>query len=77
MEVEKNVPIPAKKVNAKNNFVTLLKSMEVGDSILFDRTKTRPSSFYVCAGRLGYKITMREIDEKQARIWLISKQGES
>ena len=77
MEVEKNVPIPAKKVNAKNNFVTLLKSMEVGDSILFDRTKTKPSSFYVCARRLGYKITMRELDEKQTRFWLISKQEES
>ena len=77
MKVEKNVPIPVKKANAKNNFVTLLKSMEVGDSILFDRTKTKPSSFYVCARRLEYKITMRELDEKQTRIWLISKQEES
>ena len=77
MKVEKNIPIPAKKVNAKNNFVTLLKSMEVGDSVLFDRTKTKQSSFYVCARRLGYKITMRELDEKQTRVWLISKQEES
>lgn len=73
MKVEKNVPIPEKKINSKNNFVAILKSMEVGDSILFDRLETKPSSFYVCAKRLGFKVTVREIDEKQSRVWLTSK----
>jgi|TARA_R100000482_G_scaffold113436_1_gene56063 S-adenosylmethionine:tRNA-ribosyltransferase-isomerase (queuine synthetase) len=70
-KVEKNVPIPIKRANSKNNFVSILRSMEVGDSILFDRTKIKPSSFYVSARRLGFKITVREIDEKQSRLWRI------
>lgn len=69
MKIEKGIPIPMKKANSKNNFATILRSMEVGDSILFDRTETKPSSFYVCARRLGLKITVRELDEKQSRVW--------
>ena len=68
-KIEKDIPIPIKRAKSKNNFVVILKSMEVGDSILFDRTEIRPSSFYVCARRLGLKITVREIDEKQSRVW--------
>ena len=69
MKIEKGIPIPMKKANSKNNFATILRSMEVGDSILFDRTETKTSSFYVCARRLGLKITVRELDEKQSRVW--------
>jgi hypothetical protein len=69
IEIEKGIPIPVKRANAKNNFVAILRSMEVGDSFLFDRTEIKPSSFYVSAGRLGFKITVREIDEKQSRVW--------
>ena len=69
MKIEKGIPIPMKKANSKNNFATILRSMEVGDSILFDRTENKPSSFYVCARRLGLKITVRELDEKQSRVW--------
>ena len=68
-KIEKDIPIPIKKAKSKTNFVVILKSMEVGDSILFDRTEIRPSSFYVCVRRLGLKVTMRELDEKQSRIW--------
>ena len=69
LKVEKNIPIPIKRANSKNNFAAILRSMEIGDSILFDRTEIRPTSFYVCAGRLGFKITIREVDEKQSRVW--------
>jgi len=69
MKIEKGISIPIKRANSKNNFAAILRSMEVGDSILFDRTIIKPSSFYVCAGRLGLKITVREIDEKQSRVW--------
>ena len=35
IEIEKGIPIPVKRANAKNNFVAILRSMEVGDSFLF------------------------------------------
>tara|TARA_R100000655_G_scaffold100831_1_gene145487 strand:- start:453 stop:683 length:231 start_codon:yes stop_codon:yes gene_type:complete len=70
-KIEKGIPIPIKRANSKNNFVSIVRSMEVGDSILFDRTEIVPSSFYVSARRLGFKITVREIDEKQSRLWRI------
>tara|TARA_R100001163_G_scaffold46369_1_gene34847 strand:- start:44 stop:274 length:231 start_codon:yes stop_codon:yes gene_type:complete len=68
-KIEKGIPIPIKRANSKNSFVNILRSMGVGDSILFDRTEVKPSSFYVCARRLGIVITVRELDEKQSRVW--------
>tara|TARA_R110002012_G_scaffold261170_1_gene442972 strand:+ start:3144 stop:3401 length:258 start_codon:yes stop_codon:yes gene_type:complete len=73
VKVEKNIPIPPKKSRAKNNYVPLLKAMEVGDSIVFDREEMRVNTFYVTAQRLGYKITVREIDDNQNRLWLLEK----
>tara|TARA_R100001163_G_C5057110_1_gene193611 strand:- start:1448 stop:1729 length:282 start_codon:yes stop_codon:yes gene_type:complete len=70
-KIEKGIPIPIKRANSKNNFANILRSMEVGDSILFDRTEINTSSFYVCARRLGIVVTVREIDEKQSRLWRI------
>ena len=69
IEIEKGIPIPVKRANAKNNFVAILRSMEVGDSFLFDRTEIKQSSFYVSARRLGLKITVREVNKKQSRLW--------
>ncbi len=73
VKVEKNIPIPPKKSRAKNNYVPLLKAMEVGDSFVFDREEMRTNTFYVTALRLGYKITVREIDDNQNRVWLLEK----
>jgi len=75
MKVEKNIPIPPKKSRAKNNYAPLLRGMEVGDSIVFDREEMRVNTFYVTARRLGYKITVREIDDNQNRLWLLEKFG--
>jgi len=47
--------------------------MEVGDSFVFDREELRTNSFYVSAQRLGYKITVREIDDNRSRVWLLEK----
>ena len=73
MKVEKDIPIPPKKSRSKNNYVPLLRGMEVGDSFVFDREELRTNSFYVSAQRLGYKITVREIDDNRSRVWLLDK----
>ena len=73
MKVEKNVPIPPKKSRAKNNYVTILREMEVGDSILVTKQEMSLNSLYVTAKRLGFKVTSRQIDENQNRLWLLEK----
>ena len=69
--IEKNIPMPPKKKReTKSNFVSLLKSMNIGDSFAVkkDYEANRAQSL---AKYYGFKLTQRKLDDGSFRLWLI------
>jgi hypothetical protein len=65
-QIEKNVPMPE---NAKTNFMALVRSMEIGDSVVLspaDRNKVSPY-----ASHCGVKLKTKTIDGV-LRMWRIA-----
>lgn len=72
--IEKDIPIPPPQgreagIEAKETFG----SMEPGDSFVMSANPHLVNKVRSMAKRHGYMITIRAIDNDQARIWLVSK----
>lgn len=70
-QIEKGVPLPPKwcQINRPDSVMGTLRQMEVGDSILMDKTQKE------CANHsrlIGMKFTTRKVSENQTRIWRIA-----
>jgi len=71
MEIEKGIPIPRKKSNAK--WVKVVGLMEVGDSILINGKDTKSNECRCvrqAAKNLGFKMSARNVCEG-VRLWRV------
>ena len=64
-KIEKGIPLPSKSV-----LPSLLKTMEIGDSVLLNRKKV--TQVATIARRIGIKITQQKQDNENYRVWRIS-----
>lgn len=64
---EDNIPIP------DNSSVSPLKTLEVGESILFPASKRNSVQSYagVLKRRNGLEFTVRKVDDENCRVWRI------
>lgn len=70
IKVETGVPIPNKKGRKPSGIKEILESMKVGDSVVVPHHNQYDYVRYVMR-RLGYKMTMRTLDDGSRRIWRI------
>lgn len=71
-QIEKGVPIPPPASPGKsdpNSVMGLLRSMEVGDSLLIDKPQKEAP---VHSRIVGKKFTTRKVSENQTRIWRVA-----
>lgn len=66
MNIEKGIPIPPKK----GKHTLLLHKMEIGDSVLVDRTKSTAMRY--AAKKAGFAVVTREEGDK-TRVWKVDK----
>jgi hypothetical protein len=64
--IEKGISIPPRK----GRWMNALRSMEIGDSILFP-LDIQPSTFFIAARRSGIKITSRKMPDG-LRVWRVA-----
>ena len=75
LKIEKNIPLPKKQHLRKGRFVSLLKKMEVGDSILF-KNKAEANKFAIAADREGMCVARRQVSQNgEFRIWITNPNG--
>jgi hypothetical protein len=66
-KIEKGIPMPEDR---KFGTAELLRSMEIGDSVLVTRKQAR--MMQVASGLAKIKTTVRKVSESQARVWRIA-----
>ena len=75
LKIEKNIPMPKKHHLRKGRFVSLLRKMKVGDSILF-KNKAEANKFVTAADREGVRVARRQVSQNgEFRIWRTDPDG--
>jgi hypothetical protein len=65
--IEKGIDIPPRG----GKWINLLRSMEIGDSILITDEKVLASTLYITANRIGIKLTTRQMPDG-LRVWRVA-----
>ncbi len=69
--IEKGVPMPeSRKAGFGSKWLSLIKPMEIGDSIVVPNEKVA-NSLYNYFKRLSYKAAVREVEKGFFRVWRV------
>lgn len=71
LKIEKGIPIPAGNHRASTGITSRFRKMEVGDSILIQ--KSQKGSAYTCARMVGAQVKIRSEGDDTARVWVVKK----
>lgn len=69
-EIEKNVPIPKHRGEGRGRILELLKTMEVGDSVVVDVSESQKGNSVSYAQQFGIKCVTKKV-EGGFRIWRV------
>lgn len=67
LKIDRNVPIPPRTRAGNESITSVVRRMQVGDSLLVDRNWAH--SIRACAHAAGIKMVVRRMSEDKARIW--------
>lgn len=65
--IRKNIPLPNQTKEMRGAKVSIIRKMEVGDSII--ASSDRKLSWYPIARQIGRKVTIRSISPTEIAIW--------
>lgn len=68
IQIEKNIPVPAKKrLKRKFTWVSLAEKMKVGDSVVVNEQGSR--NLYVALRTINHKAITRSVGGNEFRVW--------
>lgn len=67
--IEKGIPIPSSQKGQFSGMSKILKTMNIGDSILVDELKNTCVNAISAARSAGIRVTTRKAPENKRRIW--------